>query len=614
MVTQTPAPSPATAPVATARFEAPPRRPLSGGKLFFITVLGVVVGLFAFVLLLILLVMGLGAAAGGGEPDNNLVLELDLRQGVLDSPVQPTLFSDSPQSVVGAVRALERAADDDRVKGVFIRGESLGLAPASAEELRSALLRFRDSDKFVITHAQGLNSTSIIPYQVVAASDEIWMQASESLATAGLYSQAEFFGGVMEMIDAQPQFIRYGDYKTAVNSYTETGFTDAHRESTTSLITSLFDLAVDNIATDRDIPRQRLLGLLDGSPHAAPAALDAGLVDKLGYLEEARDYALELAGGDDAAFKPISTYAPDTNYGDPTIALVTGQGAIVPSQPGGGSLFSPAVNMDGERLAAALDAALEDDDVEAVVFRVSSGGGSAAASDQIFAAARRVQDAGKPVVVSMGQYAASGGYYVAAQADHIVALPQTITGSIGVFGGKIAFEDTFAKVGYNMEGIRVGGPYAGAYNIDEPFTPEQLDGYQREMDNIYDTFVGLVAEGRDMSREQVIAIAEGRVWTGAQALDNGLVDELGGLDAAIAAAKRLAEIDEDESVRIKSFPRPKTRDELFNELFSGSVSAGRDMETLGALMKAPEMQRLLRAREAMSRQNRELEAPLPTLD
>ena len=594
------------------RAQGPSR--LGGGKIFFITVAGVVVGLFAFFILLFLLIGALGALTGTGESSDPVVLELDLRQGVLDAPVQPTLFSSSPQSVVGAVRALDRAADDRRVKGVFIRGESLGLAPASAEELRLALLKFRDSGKFVITHAQGLNSTSIVPYQVVAASDEVWMQGSESLATAGLYSQAEFFGGVMEEIDAQPQFFRHGDYKTAVNSYTETGFTEAHRESTTSLITSIFDLAVDNISEDRDIPKQRLLGLLDAVPHTAQSALDAGLIDRIGYFEEAREYALERAGGGDASFQAISTYTPKSKAGDATIALVTGQGAIVPSQAGGGSIFSPAVNMDGERMAAGLDAALEDEDVVAVVFRVSSPGGSAAASDQILAAARRVQDAGKPVVISMGQYAASGGYYVSASADHIVAMPQTITGSIGVFGGKIAFEDTFAKVGYNLEGIRVGGPYAGAYNIDEPFTPEQAAGYEREMDKIYDTFVGIVADGRNMSREAVIAVAEGRVWTGAQALDNGLVDELGGLETAVAAAKRLAEIDADDTVNLKLFPRQKTREELFDELFSGSVSAGADMESLARLLDSPEVQTLLRARDMANMRERELQAPLPRIE
>ncbi len=610
-MTTTQAPSP------TNQFNSAPatQRRLSGTKVFFITVLGVIVGLFVSLILLIMVVMSL-ASLLSNEPVSSdpIVLELDLRQGVIDSPIQSTLFSDSPQSVVGVVRALERAAEDNQVKGVFIRGESLGLAPASAEELRLALLDFRAADKFVITHAQGLNTTSIIPYQVIAASDEIWLQETESVAMAGLYSQSEFFGGTLEKIGAQPEFYSRGDYKTAVNSYTQTGYTDAHRESTTSLITSLFDLAVENISQDRDIPKQQLLSLLDSSPHQSGEALEARLIDKVGYLEEAKEYALEKAGGGDAVFQSIATYEPETHYGEPVIALVSGQGTIMPSQPGGDSPFSSTVNMEGEDMAAALDAALENEEVQAIIFRVSSGGGSAAASDQILAAVKRAQEAGKPVIISMGQYAASGGYYIATSADHIVAMPQTITGSIGVFAGKIAFEDAFAKIGYNVEGIRVGGPFAGAYNVDEPFTAEQAERFEREMNAIYDEFVGLVAEGRDMSREEVIAIAEGRVWTGAQAFERGLVDELGGLNTAIAAAKRLADIEEESDVRLRVYPRLKTREELFNDLLSGSVQSGRDLETLSTLLNSAEVQQLIEAREAISRQSRELEAPLPRIE
>ncbi len=590
------------------------RQPMSGAKLFFITVLGVVVGLVAFIFLLFMLFGALGAmAAAGAKTTEPIVLTIDLREGIIDHPTAPTLFGNTPQSAVGIVRSLDRAAEDEQVKGVFIRGESGGLTPATSEELRLALIEFKQSGKFVITHAQGLSSTSVVPFQAISASDEIWMQASTSLATAGLYSQSEFLGGVMEKIGAQPQFIRHGDYKTAVNSYTETGYTDAHRESSLSLTQSLFDSVTANIAEDRDIPLQTLLGVLGTAPHSAEAARDAGMIDELGYLEEVKDYIREKAGDDDTIFKSITKYSPKVITGEPVIAVVGGQGPILPGQSGGGSIFSPAMNMGGETIAAGLDAALDDEDVVAVVFRVSSPGGSPAASDQIMAAAERVQAAGKPVVISMGQYAASGGYYVSAKADHIVALPQTITGSIGVYGGKIAFEDAFAKVGYNLDGIRVGGEYAGAYNIDEPFTEAQRAGYQREMDDIYDEFVGLVADGRDLTRDEVIAIAEGRVWTGEQALANGLVDELGGFDTAVAAAKRLAEIEADADVRLKTFPRAKTQEELFEELFSGTAQAGADFEAISALINSPEARTLIEARARAMRQGQELRADLPTV-
>ena len=237
-----------------------PQKRLTGTKVFFITLLGVVIGMFLFLFLLMMFFVSLAALASGGDDINEpIVLELDLRSPLLDSPVAPTLFDDSPASIVEIVRSLESAKTDEDIKGVFIRGESLGMAPASAEELRLALLNFRESGKFVITHAQGLNSTSIIPYHAISASDEIWVQASTAISTSGLYSQSEFIGGVFEKVDAQPQFFRHGDYKNAVNSYTETGFTEEHREATTSLLTSIFDETVSNIATDRELERDQLI-------------------------------------------------------------------------------------------------------------------------------------------------------------------------------------------------------------------------------------------------------------------------------------------------------------------------------------------------------------------
>ena len=405
---------------------------------------------------------------------------------------------------------------------------------------------------------------------------------------------------MFDKIDAQPQFFRHGDYKTAVNTYTESEATPEQLEATTSMLTSIFDGTIDNIAADRDLTRDQVLALLNAAPFSSAAAVDGGLADKIGYLEEARDYAAELAGDEDAVFQSISDYSPKRNYGKPVIALIEGQGTIIPGEGGGDGVFNPAANIGGEAYAAALDDALEDDKVKAVLLRISSGGGSATASDQVMAAVKRVQDAGKPVVVSMGQYAASGGYYIAAPADHIVAMPQTITGSIGIFGGKVALEETFANVGYNIQGVRIGGDFAGAYSADEPFTEAQAEGYAREMTRQYEIFLGVVSEGR--------------VWTGEQALERGLVDELGGFETALAATKRLAEMDADAEVSLQRFPRPKSREELFNELLSGGAQAGSDLESLSLLLSQPEVKAMLRARDAMvSDADRTMKANLPVV-
>ncbi len=580
---------------------------------FFITMAGTIAGIFGFFVLLILIFMFfgiLGALSAIGEKTPDKILTLDLRQPMIDHSVGESLFGDSPNSVVDTVYALNRAKKDDSVKGVFIRAESFGMAPASAEELRLALLDFKTSGKFVIAHAQGFESTSLMSYQAVSAADEIWIQDTTGFAVSGMRSETEFYGGVMEKLDADPEFFQFHEYKNAVNSYTQKDFTDAHREATTSYLTSIYENAVSQIAADREMTAPAIKQVLMAAPHSAEDALAAGMVDKLGHIETAKDYVRKKTGNDKIVFTDIATYGPGTTSGANTIAFVGGQGTVLPGQSSGGSIFSPNISMGGDTVAAGFDAALKDKKVKAIVFRVSSPGGSPAASDQILAAADRAKEAGKPIVISMGQYAASGGYYVAAHADHIVALPQTITGSIGVFGGKIALEGTFAKVGYNIEGITVGGEYAGAYSADAPFTPSQAEAYRGQLQDIYDDFTLRVANGRDMPLERVKEIAKGRVWTGAQAKEIGLVDELGGIMTAIDAAKRLAEIDADEDVRIKIFPRQKTIEEQINDLFTGSAQMAQDIQTLKEIATLPEVKAALKARNS-ARFGQEMKADIP---
>ena len=582
---------------------------------FFITMAGTIAGIFGFFILLILIFMFfglLGALSSVGEKTPDKVLTLDLRTPMIDHSIGESLFGESRKSVVDTVYALNRAKKDKSVKGVFIRAENFGMAPASAEELRLALLDFKTSDKFVIAHAQGFESTSLMSYQAVSAADEIWMQDTTGFAVSGMRSESEFFGGVMEKFDADPEFFQFHEYKNAVNSYTRKDFTEAHREATTSYLTSIYDNAVAQIAEDRSMTVPGLFQVLSAAPHSAETALEAGMVDKLGQLEEAKDYIRKKVGDDKIAFTKISSYGPGTTTGKNTIAFIGGQGAVLPGKSSGGSLFSQGITMGGDTVSAGFDAAIKDKKVKAIVFRVSSPGGSPAASDQILAAADRARDAGKPVIISMGQYAASGGYYVAAHADHIVALPQTITGSIGVFGGKIALEGTFDKVGYNIEGITVGGEYAGVYSVDTPFSPSQAEAYRGQLQDIYDDFTTRVANGRDLPLERVKEIAKGRVWTGAQAKDIGLVDELGGIMTAINAAKKLAEIDADEDVRIKVFPRQKSIEDQINDLFTGSAQLAQDVQTLQEIAALPEVQAALRARQS-AKFGQELKADIPEI-
>lgn len=580
---------------------------------FFITMAGTIAGIFGFFILLFLIfiLFGIFAAIGSiGDKEPDKILNLDLRAPMIDHSVGETLFGESRASIVDTVYALNRAKTDDSVKGLFIRAENYGMAPASAEELRLALLDFKESGKFVIAHAQGFEGTSLMSYQAVSAADEIWMQDTTGFAVSGLRSETEFYGGVMEKFEADPEFFQFHEYKNAVNTYTQTDFTDAHREATTSYLTSIFDNAVAQIAEDRDMEISALTSVLQTAPHSAESAMEAGMVDKLGHIETARDYARKKAGDDKINFVSVASYGPGTDLKGDMIAFIGGQGAVLPGQSSGGSVFSPAITMGGDTVAKGFDDAIKDKRVKAIVFRVSSPGGSPAASDQILAAADRAKEAGKPVIISMGQYAASGGYYVSAHADHIVALPQTITGSIGVYGGKIAFEDTFAKVGYNIEGITVGGEFAGAYSADAPFTEMQAEAYRGQLQDIYDDFTTRVADGRDIPMERVLEIAKGRVWTGEQAKEIGLVDELGGIMTAIDAAKRFADLDEDADIRIKVFPRQKTFEEQVQELFGGTAKVSQDIQALREISALPEVQAAIRARNG-ARIGQEMTADIP---
>ena len=280
---------------------------------FFLTVLGTIVGIFAFIvvffifLVLFATVSGVSAAT---KSKASYVLSLDLRKPLRDHSSGSQFFGPSLGSVVDIARALNRAKDDKLVKGLFIRANEFGMVPASAEEIRLAIKDFKSSGKFVITHAQGFESPSIMPYHAISASDEIWLQDTTGFSVAGIRSESEFYGGVFEKFDAKPQFEQFYEYKSAANSYTQKGYTDAHREASTSYLTSLFDNSVAQISQDRGLSAAELEQLLQNAPHSAEQALAKKMVDKLGHVEEAREYARTKAGGKKIKFKSVTDYGP----------------------------------------------------------------------------------------------------------------------------------------------------------------------------------------------------------------------------------------------------------------------------------------------------------------
>ena len=582
-------------------------------KQFLFSALGAFVGVFLFVLLSLFMLGALIAAAVNAAGDNSaaehsvagdsLVLELDLREPMLDQPSgAPFAFGETP-SLTTTIEALARAETDEKVKGVFIRANEFGMPPAQAEEIRNAILGLRGAGKFVITHSQGFNSTSVLPYLAVSASDELWLQDTAGFSATGLASETPFFGGALEKYNAQSQIFKIAEYKTAANSYNESGYTDAHRESLTAMLQSIYDSSLTQIAQDRDLTPQQARAILDAAPYSTEAVVSTKLVDRMGQVSEARNAALERAGGGDLV--ALTDYAEARGSAwkkGPVIAMISGQGAVVTGEtldytgPFGGGDY-----MGSDTIALAIDEAAKDESVKAIVYRVDSPGGSIVASDQIWDAVERAQEAGKPVVISMGTLAASGGYYVSAGADHIVANPTTLTGSIGIFGGKIVVDGTLEMVGLNVEPLAVGGDFSGAYTAQRVFTESQEAAVRAYLQDGYDEFTTRVAEGREIPLPQVLEIAKGRVWTGQQAMERGLVDELGGLRTAIDAAKRLAEIEPDASVTLKHFPRPLKGFEALQAFFGVSSEAAQAMITLNNVSQLPEVQAALQARQASER-------------
>jgi protease IV len=552
-----------------------------------ITIAGVFLGLLMFFIFIPMMLIASVAGSSAPVTPSHAVLLIDLREPLTDLPPSTPFASfSSSASVTGLVQKLEAAESDDHVKGIFIRAPEAGMAPAHAEEIRQALIDFKASGKFIIAHAQGFENPTLSNYVAVSAASEIWMQGTTNFTATGLVAETMFLGGAFEKFGVTPEFEQFYEYKNAVNSYTLRDYNGPHRESTTSMIGSIYNAFVGAIAYDRKIPVEPLKAILDSAPLSANAALAAKLIDKLGQPEEAMDAALETAGGrDDAAFVDISSYTPAASSG-PVVALVGGEGAIV-TGPAGTDPFVPDADMKSDAIAQAIRDATDDDDVKAIVFRVSSPGGSSSASDQIWAAVERAKAAKKPVVVSMGAYAASGGYFVSTGADAIFAMPSTITGSIGVFGGKFAVNEALNRyTGANISEIQVGGPFASAFSTANRFTNEQRVAFNASLAAIYKDFTGKVAVGRKLPIARVQEIAKGRVWTGNQAKDLGLVDQIGGLRTAIGKAKALAGIEAKDSVTIRTFPQSTDPLTALGQALGSSAQTARTTARAAAVVGA----------------------------
>lgn len=491
-------------------------------------------------------------------PTEHRMLVYDVPAEIDEAPAPYLPFSlaslrrDQP-SLREICAGISRAADDDAIDALVLHVGGVSWGWARIAEFRDALALFRDAGKPVYVSLAGGDEQS---YLLATGADLVSMPETAILQLDGLTLSAMFLRGTYDKLGITPNFASVGEYKSAVETYTRTGFSAPARAALESLLDEEYGLLVDSLASARDLAPDSVRRLIDEGPFTARAALHAGLLDTL-LDEPSLDALAGQADGRSLGTTSLSRYVRGTkdatSLGEPEIALIVASGAIVP----GRSSSNPwsGEQCGSETMVSALREARNRRAVKAIVLRVDSPGGSGQASDDIWQEVRRAR-AQKPVIVSMSNLAASGGYYIACGADRIVAEPTTLTGSIGVFGGKLNLLGLYQKLGLNIETVS-RGRNAEMLSPFRDFTPQERDRYQAQLDDFYRVFLARVAEGRGMSEERADSLGRGRVWAGLSAQRFGLVDTLGGLNTAVAVARSRAGLSEDATVRLELYPRPK---------------------------------------------------------
>jgi protease-4 len=577
--------------------------------------LGTLNGIAKFVLFLILLFAlfaGIGMIQGDGLPAN-IVLSLDLRHQLPDSaPEVPFDLGDTQVTVMNTILALDDAERDNRVKGVFVRLGGADIDMAQAEEIDAALKKFRRSGKFVIAYAAGFEGSGLGDYLTATSANEVWMQPKSVFGAAGAGGGGIYFRGLFDKIQAVPQIAKRAEYKSAADQYMEHNMTPFDREQTQAMMQSWYDNAVASVSATRNIQKPALTAAFDASPQFAEDAKKAGLVDRLGYDDDAQGAALARAG-DKAKIVRMTQYirAQEQDAGvdqGAKVALIEGSGEIVDGTAGRGGVFGQDVVIAGDDMAQAIRSAAADSSVKAILLRVDSPGGSVGASDQILDAVKKAQAKGKPVVVSMGGLAASGGYYISLAANRIVAEPGTLTGSIGVLTGKVSIGKSLGLLGIGTDEVGVG-KNALMNSSMQPYTPDQWAALNHQADVIYADFTQKVAAGRNLPLAKVQEIARGRVWTGADAQSRGLVDELGGFWTAVADAKKLGGLSPDSAITLKRYPRQKGFFDALDDLFGATSASAKAMQGVAAVLEARPVKAVLGALNEAPRSGVELRAP-----
>ncbi len=549
-------------------------------KFTFASVLGVVLAGIIFTILGIVTMVGMVASSDTEtvvKENSIFVLDLEgtLSERVKDNPLQ-TLMGEENQAygLDDILASIQKAKDNEDIKGIYLQTAFLETSFASLEEIRHALLDFKESGKFIVAYADQYTQDM---YYLASVADKIIVNPQGSISWHGLASQPIFYKDLLKKVGVEMQIFKVGTYKSAVEPFIATEMSDANREQVTAFMASIWGRLLEDVSASRNIPVETLNKYANEMMDLQPAEtyLANGLADTLLYKDGVLDYLKEISGreADESLrtlsledMKNVKRNTPLDKSGN-IIAVYYAFGGIDDST-------SPEEGINSEKVIKDLRKLREDETVKAVVFRVNSPGGSAYGSEQIWREVVLLKEK-KPVIVSMGDYAASGGYYISCAADYIVADPTTLTGSIGIFGMFPNMEELLTdKLGLHFDMVKTN-KFADMGTLSRPFNSDERAAMQNYINNGYKLFVKRCADGRGMSVEAIEKIAEGRVWTGATAKELGLVDELGGLDKAIEIAAQKAEV---EAYSLLTYPS-------MEGFFSSLMHEGKDHYIEGKLME-----------------------------
>ena len=546
------------------------------------TVVGIFLTMTLFTIISIISLAGMMATEGMSAPiKEKSILRLDL-SGTLAERSESNPFAalmgeeNTALSLEDALLALDKAAKNENIIGVYLEGGAMGANPGMAQELRQALVEFKESGKWVVAYGDSYGKTA---YYLSSVADSVLLNPEGNVDFGGMASQIMFYKDVMEKIGVKMQVFKVGTYKSAVEPFICTEMSPANREQVTSYLFSIWTNMLKDVAASRNMEMGKLNSLADSLTMISEAsvALNGGLVDKLCYMDEVKAILRDKSGledeDDDLVFASVADVAKSETLGekvDEQVAVYYAYGEIVQSQ-GTGLGISQEHQIVGEKMIKDLQDLREDDDVKAVVIRVNSPGGSAFASEQIWREVCLLKEK-KPVVVSMGGMAASGGYYISCAANRIFAEPTTLTGSIGIFGMIPDMSELMTeKIGLKFDVVKTN-EMSDIGTMARPFNEAESAQMQKMINRGYDLFTKRVADGRGMAQDSVKLIAEGRVWTGEQGLNIGLVDELGNLDDAVAHAAELAEVE-----KFRAVPYPGA-DNPFDQLLKQTKGGYLDSE------------------------------------